>query len=162
MGLRQVQGAVVWLLGASEGSSRSAGVGASACLTAAVGRRPVVDPGAEERPWTTLEAEAEVVEVVEVEVVVVVMAEVVMAEVAVVVEERGSRAAEAVRAPRNRRSSLVESVHSGTLPFTADVAVHSGTLPCLRRGSSSRLVANIRSPATSFWRVSAGSITSSM
>ena len=39
---------------------------------------------------------------------------------------------------------------------------HSGTLPCLRRGSSSRLVANIRSPATSFWRVSAGSITSSM
>ena len=68
MGLRQVQGAVVWLLGASEGSSRSAGVGASACLTAAVGRRPVVDPGAEERPWTTLEAEAEVVEVVEVEV----------------------------------------------------------------------------------------------
>jgi len=39
---------------------------------------------------------------------------------------------------------------------------HSGTLPCLRRGSSSRLVASIRSPATSFWRVSAGSITSSM
>jgi hypothetical protein len=39
---------------------------------------------------------------------------------------------------------------------------HNGTLPCLRRGSSSRLVANIRSPATSFWRVSAGSITSSM
>jgi hypothetical protein len=66
-----------------------------------------------------------------------------------VVEERGSRAAGAVRAPKNRRSSLVESVHSGTLP-------------CLRRGSSSRLVANIRSPATSFWRVSAGSITSSM
>ena len=39
---------------------------------------------------------------------------------------------------------------------------HSGTLPCLRRGNSSRLVANIRKPATSFWRVSAGSITSSM
>ena len=39
---------------------------------------------------------------------------------------------------------------------------HSGTLPCLRRGSSSRLVASIRNPATSFWRVSAGSITSSM
>ena len=27
---------------------------------------------------------------------------------------------------------------------------HSGTLPCLRRGSSSRLVASIRRPATSF------------
>jgi hypothetical protein len=52
-------------------------------------------------------------------------------------------------APRSRRSSGVD-------------LAHSGTLPCLRRGSSSRLVANIRSPATSFWRVSAGSITSSM
>ena len=37
-----------------------------------------------------------------------------------------------------------------------------GTLPCLRRGSSSRLDASMRNPATSFWRVSAGSITSSM
>lgn len=73
------------------------------------------------------------------------------AEVAEEVEEleRGSRAVAAERAPRNRRSSLAGSVHSGTLP-------------CLRRGNSSRLVANMRSPATSFWRVSAGSITSSM
>ena len=63
--------------------------------------------------------------------------------------ERGSRAVAAERAPRNRRSSSAGSVHSGTLP-------------CLRRGNSSRLVANMRSPATSFWRVSAGSITSSM
>jgi hypothetical protein len=38
----------------------------------------------------------------------------------------------------------------------------SGTLPCLRFGRSSRLVSNMRSPATSFLRVSAGSITSSM
>ena len=64
-------------------------------------------------------------------------------------EAWGRRTGEAVRAPTGRHSS---SVGSG----------HSGTLPCLRRGSSSRLVANIRSPATSFWRVSAGSITSSM
>lgn len=63
--------------------------------------------------------------------------------------ERGSREVAAGRAPRNRRSSSAGSVHSGTLP-------------CLRRGNSSRLVANMRSPATSFWRVSAGSITSSM
>ena len=68
---------------------------------------------------------------------------------AVVPEAWGRRTGEAVRAPTGRHSS---SVGSG----------HSGTLPCLRRGSSSRLVANIRSPATSFWRVSAGSITSSM
>jgi len=113
-------------------------VGASASLTATVGWRPVVEVGAEEHSR---------VEAVEVEAVVVVV--VVEVEAVVEDEERGSRAAEAVRAPRNRRSSLVESVHSGTLP-------------CLRRGSSSRLVANIRSPATSFWRVSAGSITSSM
>ena len=39
---------------------------------------------------------------------------------------------------------------------------HSGTLPCLRLGSSSRLDASMRRPATNFWRVSAGSITSSM
>ena len=63
--------------------------------------------------------------------------------------ERGSREVAAGRAPRNRRSSSAGSVHSGTLP-------------CLRRGNSSRLVANMRSPATSFRRVSAGSITSSM
>lgn len=63
--------------------------------------------------------------------------------------ERGSREVAAGRAPRIRRSSSAGSVHSGTLP-------------CLRRGNSSRLVANMRSPATSFWRVSAGSITSSM
>ena len=31
----------------------------------------------------------------------------------------------------------------------------SGTLPCLRRGSSSRLVRSMRRPATTFWRVSA-------
>ena len=50
-----------------------------------------------------------------------------------------------------------------TSPRSSAIASdHSGTLPCLRRGSSSRLVASIRSPATSFWRVSAGSITSSM
>ena len=46
---------------------------------------------------------------------------------------------------------------------SCDVAPHhSGTLPCLRLGNSSRLVASMRRPATSFWRVSAGSITSSM
>ena len=143
MGPRQVQEAeaVVWLLGAAEGSSRSAEVGAWASLTAAaVARRPVVEVGAEEHPP---------VEVVLVAVAVAEEVAVAVEEEEVVVEERGSRAAEAVRVPRNRRSSLVESVHSGTLP-------------CLRRGSSSRLVANIRSPATSFWRVSAGSITSSM
>ncbi len=72
-----------------------------------------------------------------------------LVEVAAAVVARGRRTGEAVLAPTGRRSS---SVASG----------HSGTLPCLRRGSSSRLVANIRSPATSFWRVSAGSITSSM
>ncbi len=33
---------------------------------------------------------------------------------------------------------------------------HNGTLPCLRRGSSSRLVRSIRRPATIFWRVSGG------
>ncbi len=53
------------------------------------------------------------------------------------------------QAPTSRRSS-------------GSASDHSGTLPCLRRGNSSRLVASIRSPATSFWRVSAGSITSSM
>ena len=43
--------AVVWLLGAAEGSSRSAEVGAWASLTAAaVARRPVVEVGAEEHP----------------------------------------------------------------------------------------------------------------
>ncbi len=41
-------------------------------------------------------------------------------------------------------------------------ASHRGTLPCLRRGSSSRLVDSIRRPATSLRRVSAGSMTSSM
>ena len=41
-------------------------------------------------------------------------------------------------------------------------AVQSGTLPCLRCGSSSRLVLSIFNPATSLRRVSAGSITSSM
>ena len=46
---------------------------------------------------------------------------------------------------------------------SCDVAPHhSGTLPCLRLGNSSRLVASMRRPATNFWRVSAGSITSSM
>jgi hypothetical protein len=60
-----------------------------------------------------------------------------------------NRPGEVVPVPTVRHSSGVE-------------LDHSGTLPCLRRGSSSRLVANIRSPATSFWRVSAGSITSSM
>ncbi len=46
---------------------------------------------------------------------------------------------------------------------SCDIAPHhSGTLPCLRLGNSSRLVASMRRPATNFWRVSAGSITSSM
>jgi hypothetical protein len=63
--------------------------------------------------------------------------------------EAVNRPGEVVPAPMGRCSSGVDRRHSGTFP-------------CLRRGSSSRLVANIRSPATSFWRVSAGSITSSM
>jgi len=67
-----------------------------------------------------------------------------------VVEGAGAiRPSAAAPEPTSRRSSALASDHSGTLP-------------CLRRGSSSRLVASIRSPATSFWRVSAGSITSSM
>ena len=41
-------------------------------------------------------------------------------------------------------------------------ATHNGTLPCLRWGSSSRLVRSIARPATSLRRVSAGSMTSSM
>jgi len=64
--------------------------------------------------------------------------EVVGMEVVVVAEAvvAWTRRAGAVRAP-DRCSSLFASGHRGTLP-------------CLRRGSSSRLVANIRSPATSF------------
>ncbi len=38
---------------------------------------------------------------------------------------------------------------------------YKGTLPCLRFGSSSRLVRSISRPAMSLIRVSAGSITSS-
>lgn len=41
-------------------------------------------------------------------------------------------------------------------------ANQSGTLPCLRCGRSSRFERNIRRPATTLRRVSAGSITSSM
>ena len=70
-------------------------------------------------------------------------------EVVVAAVASGSRPAEAAPAPTERHSSGAD-LH------------HSGTLPCLRCGSSSRLVASIRKPATSFWRVSAGSITSSM
>jgi hypothetical protein len=62
--------------------------------------------------------------------VVVVAEEVVVAAVA-------RRTTAVVRARSGRRSS---SVASG----------HSGTLPCLRLGNSSRLLASIRSPATSF------------
>jgi hypothetical protein len=61
---------------------------------------------------------------------VVVVAEEVVAAVA-------RRTTAVVRARSGRRSS---SVASG----------HSGTLPCLRLGNSSRLLASIRSPATSF------------
>ena len=67
----------------------------------------------------------------------------------VVAARTANRAARAAQARSGHRSSWISSGHSGTLP-------------CLRLGSSSRLVASIRSPATSFWRVSAGSITSSM
>ena len=77
-------------------------------------------------PRLVMVAAMEVVAVA-MEVVAVVVAEVVVA---------WTRTVGAVRAP-DRRSSLFASGHRGTLP-------------CLRRGSSSRLVANIRSPATSF------------
>ena len=40
-------------------------------------------------------------------------------------------------------------------------ATYNGMLPCLRRGSSSRLLRSMVRPATIFWRVSAGSMTSS-
>ena len=46
-------------------------------------------------------------------------------------------------------------------PAAEPPAHQSGMLPCLRRGSSSRLVRSMARPATTFWRVSAGSITSS-
>ena len=45
--------------------------------------------------------------------------------------------------------------------FESERATQSGMLPCLRRGSSSRFERSIARPATIFWRVSAGSITSS-
>ena len=77
---------------------------------------------------------------------------------AVAVEEAAVEAAAVVVAIR--RSVAVPAPGSRRSSWSA--SRHSGTLPCLRRGSSSRLVASIRSPATSFWRVSAGSMTSSM
>jgi hypothetical protein len=70
-----------------------------------------------------------------------------------------------VAAEVNRREAVGPAPtgrHSSGVDHSSASTGHSGTLPCLRRGSSSRLVANIRRPATSFWRVSAGSITSSM
>lgn len=88
-----------------------------------------------------------------------------------------NQAAAAVVARRGTNQAVVVAAASWRTHRVAAVAVirtmevvrewnssggHNGTLPCLRRGSSSRLVANMRSPATSFWRVSAGSITSSM
>ena len=57
----------------------------------------------------------------------------------------------------NLTSSAVPYYSQRSLPVD-----QRGTLPCLRFGSSSRLVDSIRNPATSFRRVSAGSITSSM
>ena len=68
-------------------------------------------------------------------------------------------AAEAVEeaAELNLTSSAVPYCSQRSLPVD-----QRGTLPCLRFGSSSRLVDSIRNPATSFRRVSAGSITSSM
>ena len=57
----------------------------------------------------------------------------------------------------NLTSSAVPYCSQRSLPVD-----QRGTLPCLRFGSSSRLVDSIRNPATSFRRVSAGSITSSM
>jgi hypothetical protein len=53
------------------------------------------------------------------------------------------------------------SVGVGLISVVTTSSDQSGMLPCLRRGSSSRLLRNIRNPATTFWRVSAGSITSS-
>ena len=69
-----------------------------------------------------------------------------------------AEAAEAVEAAElNLTSSAVPYCSQRSLPVD-----QRGTLPCLRFGSSSRLVDSIRNPATSFRRVSAGSITSSM
>jgi hypothetical protein len=69
-----------------------------------------------------------------------------------------AEAAEAVEAAElNLTSSAVPYYSQRSLPVD-----QRGTLPCLRFGSSSRLVDSIRNPATSFRRVSAGSITSSM
>ena len=63
----------------------------------------------------------------------------------------------AAAAELNLTSSAVPYCSQRSLPVD-----QRGTLPCLRFGSSSRLVDSIRNPATSFRRVSAGSITSSM
>ena len=71
--------------------------------------------------------------------------------------EEVAAAAEEVAAAVNLTSSAVPYCSQRSLPVD-----QRGTLPCLRFGSSSRLVDSIRNPATSFRRVSAGSITSSM
>jgi len=77
----------------------------------------------------------------------------------VAVEVAGLLVEAVAEARRNRAVAVADLAPMGRC---SSWSAHSGTLPCLRRGSSSRLVANIRRPATSFWRVSAGSITSSM
>ena len=69
----------------------------------------------------------------------------------------GELAAGVEVAELNLTSSAVPYCSQRSLPVD-----QRGTLPCLRFGSSSRLVDSIRNPATSFRRVSAGSITSSM
>jgi hypothetical protein len=57
---------------------------------------------------------------------------------------------------------LMRSSVAGGLRPTVHRCDQSGMLPCLRRGSSSRLVRSIARLAATFWRVSAGSMTSSM
>ena len=75
-------------------------------------------------------------------------------------------AAEAVAAAAEEVAAAAElNLTSSAVPYCSQRSLpvdQRGTLPCLRFGSSSRLVDSIRNPATSFRRVSAGSITSSM
>lgn len=65
--------------------------------------------------------------------------------------------------PPHADAGRVLTVMSWKVRFSGSTAAdQSGTLPCLRCGRSSRFERNIRRPATTLRRVSAGSITSSM
>ena len=77
----------------------------------------------------------------------------------------GELAAEAAAAEEVAAAAAELNLTSSAVPYCSQRSLpvdQRGTLPCLRFGSSSRLVDSIRNPATSFRRVSAGSITSSM